>query len=412
MTHSVSPLAPRAIPHLPAICGVELAIAETGLRYKNRPDILLAIMDPGTTVAGCFTLSKSRSAPVDWCAKNLKGGKARAVAINAGNANAFTGKAGVKTVTTVANAVAQKLKCKPAEIFQASTGVIGEPLDSTPIVNALPGLIAAARGDCWDDAARAIMTTDTFAKVATTTVNYAGKTVTINGIAKGSGMIAPDMATMLVFIFTDAAIPSRILQVLLSDSVARSFNCITVDGDTSTSDTVLLFATGKAGPVPKALKSAGDVRLKGFAKALSGLCLDLAQQVARDGEGAEKLIEIAITGAQSDKAAHRIAMSVANSPLVKTAIAGEDANWGRIVMAIGKAGEKAIRDKLRIRIGGIQVAKNGMRDSNYEEADIMPHMKGREIMIEADVGVGRGKARVWTCDLTHRYIDINGSYRS
>jgi glutamate N-acetyltransferase/amino-acid N-acetyltransferase len=318
----------------------------------------------------------------------------------------------VKTVTSIANAAAQALKCKPTEIFQASTGVIGEPLDPAPIVNALPGLIDAARGDCWQDAARAIMTTDTFAKMATATVNYAGKTVTINGIAKGSGMIAPDMATMLVFIFTDAAIPSRILQVLLSDSVARSFNCITVDGDTSTSDTVLLFATGKTGPAPKALKSAGDARLKGFAKALSGLCLDLAQQVARDGEGAEKLIEIAITGAQSDKAAHRIAMSVANSPLVKTAIAGEDANWGRIVMAIGKAGEKAIRDKLRIRIGGIQVAKNGMRDPNYKEADIMPHMKGREIMIEADVGVGRGKARVWTCDLTHRYIDINGSYRS
>jgi len=412
MAHSVSPLAPRAVPYLPAIGGVELAIAETGIRYKNRPDVLLAIMDPGTSVAGSFTLSKSRSAPVDWCAQSLKGGKARAVVINAGNANAFTGKAGVKTVMAVANAAAQKLKCKPAEIFQASTGVIGEPLDSTPIVNALPGLIAAARGDCWDDAARAIMTTDTFAKVATATVNYAGKIVTINGIAKGSGMIAPDMATMLVFIFTDANIPSRILQALLSDSVARSFNCITVDGDTSTSDTVLLFATGKAGSAPKALKSAGDARLKGFAKALSNLCLDLAQQVARDGEGAEKFIEIAITGAQSDKAAHRIAMSVANSPLVKTAIAGEDANWGRIVMAIGKAGEKAIRDKLCICIGGIQVAKNGMRDPNYKEAEIMPHMKGREIVIEADVGVGKGKAKVWTCDLTHRYIDINGSYRS
>jgi glutamate N-acetyltransferase/amino-acid N-acetyltransferase len=401
MAHPVSPLAPLAAPHLPAIDGVELAIAETGIRYKNRPDVLLAVLAPSTSVAGCFTLSKSRSAPVDWCAQSLKGGKARAVVINAGNANAFTGKAGVVTVTTVAKAAAQKLKCKPAEIFQASTGVIGEPLDPAPIVSALPGLITAARGDCWDDAARAIMTTDTFAKVATVTVNYAGKTVTINGIAKGSGMIAPDMATMLVFIFTDAAIPSRDLQKMLSKSVAKSFNCITVDGDTSTSDTVLLFATGKAGPAPK-----------GFAEALSGLCLDLAQQVARDGEGAEKLIEIAITGAQSDKAAHRIAMSIANSPLVKTAIAGEDANWGRIVMAIGKAGEKAIRDKLRICIGGIQVAKNGMRDPNYKEAEIVPHMKGREIAIEADVGVGKGKAKVWTCDLTHRYIDINGSYRS
>ena len=412
MAHSVSPLAPRVVPQLPAIGGVDLAIAETGIRYKNRPDVLLATVAPGTSVAGCLTLSKSRSAPVDWCAQNLKVGKARAVVINAGNANAFTGKAGVATVTAVAKATAQHLNCKPAEIFQASTGVIGEPLDPAPIVNALPGLIAAARGDCWTDAARAIMTTDTFAKVATTTVKYGGKTVTINGIAKGSGMIAPDMATMLVFIFTDAAIPSRILQALLSDSVAKTFNCITVDGDTSTSDTVMLFATGKAGPVPKALKSATDARLKGFSKGLQGLCLGLAQQVARDGEGAEKLIEIVITGAQSDKAAHRIAMSIANSPLVKTAIAGEDANWGRIVMAIGKAGEKAFRDKLRIRIGGIQVAKNGMRDPDYQEADIMPHMKGREIAIEADVGVGRGKAKVWTCDLTHRYIDINGSYRS
>jgi len=412
MAHSVSPLAPRAVPHLPAIDGVELAIAETGIRYKNRPDVLLATLAPGTTVAGCFTLSKSRSAPVDWCAQSLKGGTARALVINAGNANAFTGKAGVATVTAVAKATAKKLKCKPAEIFQASTGVIGEPLNPAPIVGALPGLFAAAKADCWGDAARAIMTTDTFAKVATATVKYAGKTVTINGIAKGSGMIAPDMATMLVFIFTDAAIPSRLLQALLSGSVAKSFNCITVDGDTSTSDTVLLFATGKAGPAPKGLKSAGDARLKGFSKGLDGLCLDLAQQVARDGEGAEKLIEIAITGAESDKAAHRIAMSIANSPLVKTAIAGEDANWGRIVMAIGKAGEKAIRDKLRIRIGGIQVAKNGMRDPDYKEAEIMPHMKGREIMIEADVGVGRGKAKVWTCDLTHRYIDINGSYRS
>jgi glutamate N-acetyltransferase/amino-acid N-acetyltransferase len=353
MAHSVSPLAPRAVPHLPAIDGVELAIAETGIRYKNRPDVLLATLAPGTTVAGCFTLSKSRSAPVDWCVQSLKSGAARAVVINAGNANAFTGKAGVATVTAVAKATAQHLKCKPSEIFQASTGVIGEPLNPAPIVNALPGLIAAAHGDCWANAARAIMTTDTFAKVATATVRYGGRTVTING-----------------------------------------------------------FATGKAGSVPKGLKSATDTRLKGFSKGLDGLCLDLAQQVARDGEGAEKLIEIAITGAESDKAAHRIAMSIANSPLVKTAIAGEDANWGRIVMAIGKAGEKAIRDKLRIRIGGIQVAKNGMRDPDYKEAEIMPHMKGREITIEADVGVGRGKAKVWTCDLTHRYIDINGSYRS
>jgi glutamate N-acetyltransferase/amino-acid N-acetyltransferase len=405
MAHDISPLAPARFPDLPAVGGVKLAAAATGIRYKNRPDVLLAVVDPGTTVAGCFTTSKSRSAPVDWCVKNLKTGRARAVVINAGNANAFTGKAGVATVTAVAGAAARLLKCKPGEIFQASTGVIGEPLDPAPITGALAGLAAAAKADAWSEAARAIMTTDTFAKAATATVKLGGRTVTINGIAKGSGMIAPDMATMLSFIFTDAAIKAPILQKLLTQSVAKSFNCVTVDGDTSTSDTVLLFATGAAGPAPKVIK--------GFARALDAVCLDLARQVARDGEGAEKLIEIAITGAASDKAAHRIAMSIANSPLVKTAIAGEDANWGRIVMAIGKAGEAAVRDKLRIRIGGIQVAKSGRRDPAYKEADIMPHMQGRHIVIEADVGVGRGgKARVWTCDLTHRYIDINGSYRS
>ncbi|MBI2720073.1 MAG: bifunctional glutamate N-acetyltransferase/amino-acid acetyltransferase ArgJ [Rhizobiales bacterium] len=412
MAHTVSPLAPASFPDMPVIGGVRLASAATGIRYKNRPDVLLAVLDPGTAVAGCFTRSKSRSAPVDWCVDALKGGMARAVVINAGNANAFTGKAGVRTVTAVASAAARLLGCKPGEIFQASTGVIGEPLDPAPITSALVGLVRAAKAEAWPDAARAIMTTDTFAKAATVTAKLGGRTVTINGIAKGSGMIAPDMATMLVSIFTDAAIPSKILQKLLSRSVDTSFNCITVDGDTSTSDTVLLFATGAAGPASKGIKSAADARLKPFAEALDGLCLDLAQQVARDGEGAEKLIEIAVTGAESDRAAHRIAMSVANSPLVKTAIAGEDANWGRIVMAVGKAGEKAVRDRLRIRIGGITVAKNGMRDPAYHEADIMSHMKGRHIVIEADVGVAKGKARVWTCDLTHRYIDINGSYRS
>ena len=412
MAHGVSPLAPEQHPELPPIGGVKLAAAETGIRYKNRPDVLLAVMDPGTTVAGALTRSKSRSAPVDWCARSLGGGTARAVVINAGNANAFTGKAGVATVTAVARAAAKLLACKPPEIFQASTGVIGEPLNPAPITAVLAGLVEAASADSWAAAARAIMTTDTFPKVSTVTARYGGRTVTINGIAKGSGMIAPDMATMLAFIFTDAAVPAKILQKLLNRGVEPSFNCITVDGDTSTSDTVLLFATGAAGQAPKGLKSADDARLKGFAKALDTLCMDLAHQVAKDGEGAEKFIEIAITGAESPKAARRIAMSVANSPLVKTAIAGEDANWGRIVMAVGKAGEKAIRDKLRIRIGGITVARNGMRDPNYKEAEIMPHMKGRHIVIEVDVGAGKAKARVWTCDLTHRYIDINGSYRS
>jgi len=406
MAHPVSPLAPTSFPDMPAIAGISLAAAATGIRYKNRVDVLLAIMPKGTTVAGTLTRSKSPSAPVDWCAASLKQGKARALVVNAGNANAFTGKAGVATVKAVASAAANVIGCKPAEVFQASTGVIGEPLNPAPITGALEGLKAAANEDAWTMAAQAIMTTDTFAKMATVKAKIGGKTVTINGIAKGSGMIAPDMATMLVFIFTDAKIGAKPLQKALTAAINPSFNCITVDGDTSTSDTVLLFATGAGAEV----KSPADH--KSFGKALDALCLDLAIQVAKDGEGAEKLIEIKITGAANDKAAHKIAMTIANSPLVKTAIAGEDANWGRIVMAIGKSGEKAIRDKLKIKIGGVLVAAKGMRDPNYKEAEIMPHMKGRDIRIEADIGVGRGKATVWTCDLTHRYIDINGSYRS
>ncbi len=410
MAHKVSPLAPQALPALAPVFGVEFAIAETGIRYKGRPDVLLASLPEGTSVAGCFTKSKSSSAPVDWCKANLKQGSARLLVVNAGNANAFTGKAGLATVQAVAAAAARQFKCKRAEVFQASTGVIGEPLNPDFIMAAMPKLALTLRPDSWALATRAIMTTDTFPKAASATAKLGSEMITVQGIAKGSGMIAPDMATMLSFIFTDAAIPPRVLQSLLSASVQKSFNCVTVDGDTSTSDTVLLFATG-AKSAPKGL-TASDPRLREFVKALDAVCHDLALQVARDGEGAEKLIEIAVTGAEHDKAAHRIAMSIANSPLVKTAIAGEDANWGRIVMAIGKAGEKANRDKLRIRIGGVQVAAKGMRDPNYNEAEIMPHMKGRHILIEADVGIARGKARVWTCDLTHGYIDINGSYRS
>ncbi len=406
MAHVVSPLAPASQPDLPVIPGVKLAAAATGIRYKGRVDVLLAIMHEGTTVAGCLTRSKSPSAPVDWCAANLKQGKARALVVNAGNANAFTGKAGIATVKAVAKAAAQSLGCPPEQVFQASTGVIGEPLNPTPIVNALPDLELQAQDTAWAMAAQAIMTTDTFAKMATATAKVGGKKVTINGIAKGSGMIAPDMATMLVFIFTDAKIPAKAMQKALTAAVNPSFNCITVDGDTSTSDTVLLFATAQGA----AVKTLADT--KAFAKALDTVCLDLALQVARDGEGAEKLIEIKITGAENDKAAHKIGMTIANSPLVKTAIAGEDANWGRIVMAIGKSGEKALRDRLRIKIGGVLVAAKGMKAPNYLEADIMPHMQGRDIKIEADIGVGKGRATVWTCDLTHRYIDINGSYRS
>ncbi len=407
-----SPLAPEQFPVLPALDGVSFAVGETGIRYKNRPDVLLALLAPGTSIAGVLTTSKSRSAPVDWCAERLKGGSARALIVNSGNANAFTGSAGVRTVTQVAKALAAQAKCRPQEIFQASTGVIGEPLDPAPIVKALPQLFAGLRKDAWAEAARAIMTTDTFPKAATRTARLGGVTVTLNGIAKGSGMIAPDMATMLSFVFTDAAVPARILQKLLGRSAARTFNCITVDGDTSTSDTLLAFATGTAGSALKGLKSESDPRLRDFIRALDELCKDLALQVVKDGEGAEKLIEITIAGAENDKAARKIGMAIANSPLVKTAIAGEDANWGRIVMAIGKSGEKAIRDKLKIWIGGVQLAKNGMRAPDYREEEIMPHMKGRSIVIKADVGVGRGQATVWTCDLTHRYIDINGSYRS
>ncbi|MBL8905244.1 MAG: bifunctional glutamate N-acetyltransferase/amino-acid acetyltransferase ArgJ [Rhizobiales bacterium] len=410
--HLRSPLAPAALAELPAIAGVRLATGETGIRYKNRPDFLLAELTPGSSVAGVFTTSKSRSAPVDWCAASLKSGEARALVVNAGNANAFTGKAGVKTVTEVAGAAAKLFGARTTHIFQASTGVIGEPLDPAPLIKSMNEAKARLREDAWADAARAIMTTDTFAKAATVRARIGRSSVTINGIAKGSGMIAPDMATMLVFLFTDAKLPARVLQQLLSASTAKTFNCITVDGDTSTSDTVLLFASGRAGAVSPAIRNERDPRIKGFAKALDALCLDLAHQVVKDGEGAEKFIEITITGAESDKAARRIGMAIANSPLVKTAIAGEDANWGRIVMAIGKSGEKAERDRLRIMIGGVSVARNGMRDPTYNEAEIVPHMKGRSITIAADVGVGRGKATVWTCDLTHRYIDINGSYRS
>jgi len=407
-----SPLAPREASRLPPLAGVRLATAEAGIRYKGRPDVMLALLPEGSTVAGCFTRSKTRSAPVDWCRENLARGVARAIVVNAGNANAFTGKAGEATVRATADAAARRIGCQPAEVFVASTGVIGERLDPQPIVAALDGLLSGAGEDRWADAAAAIMTTDTFPKLATASARLDGRRVTLNGIAKGSGMIAPDMATMLAFIVTDAALPARVLQALLSRSADRSFNCITVDGDTSTSDTLLLCATGAPALRPKGLRSASDPRLKDFVRALDAVALSLAQQVARDGEGAQKLIGIAVRGAESDLAARRIALSIANSPLVKTAIAGEDANWGRIVMAVGKSGEKAERDRLAIRIGGVSVARRGMADPSYREAEVLPHMRGREIEIAVDVGVGGGKAKVWTCDLTHGYIDINGSYRS
>jgi glutamate N-acetyltransferase/amino-acid N-acetyltransferase len=412
MSQKISPLAPDRLPELPAIAGVKLAAAEAGIRYRGRPDVMLAVLEPGTAVAGVFTRSLTRSAPVEWCAENVGKGKARAIIANAGNSNAFTGKAGTACVRAVTKSVADAVNCKVSEVFVASTGVIGEPLDPSLITRVVPKLATDAWADGWHDAAHAILTTDTFAKMVSVTGRYGGEAITINGFAKGSGMIAPDMATMLAFFFTDARVPARILQALLKSVVARSFNCITVDGDTSTSDTLLLAATGLAGAAPKGLKGPDDPRLKGFAKALETAARELALLVVKDGEGAEKLLTITVKGAASAAEGRKIGFSIANSPLVKTAIAGEDANWGRIVMAVGKSGARANRDKLKISIGGIRVASNGMRDPAYREEEIVPHMKGRYIDIEVDAGVGREEATVWSCDLTHRYIDINGSYRS
>lgn len=395
-----SPFTPSSFPTLPAIAGVSLRAGAAGVRYKDRTDLLMAVLDEGTTVAGVFTKSLTASAPVLACRDSLKDGTARALIVNSGNSNAFTGKAGVDSVTRVVTAVGAQLKCDARSIFMASTGVIGEKLPDEKITAALPALKEAS----WMDAARAIMTTDTYPKLATRTASIGGTTVTINGIAKGSGMIAPDMATMLAFIFTDAAIPAQELQALLNETNDTTFNCVTVDGDTSTSDTLLVFATGKAG------NSTGDTA--DFRRALHEVLHELALHVVKDGEGAQKLVTIALSGAESSAAAKKIAMSIANSPLVKTALAASDANWGRIVMAVGKAGEKADRDKLAIKIGGVTVAEHGCAAPSYNESQITAHMQGSEIFIEVDVGVGSGKATVYTCDLTHAYIDINGSYRT
>jgi len=405
-----SPLAPAEAPVLPPIAGARLAALACGIRYKERKDLCLFEFAPGTTIAGVFTRSLTAGAPVDWCKAALKGKSARAFLVNSGNSNAFTGRVGRRAVKLTAGATAKLVGCKPGEVFAASTGVIGEPLPYERIVGAIPDLIEALTPDGWQGAGEAIMTTDTFAKLATRQARIGEVEVTINGIAKGSGMIAPDMATMLAFCATDAAIPAPVLQALLVRGTEKSFNCITVDSDTSTSDTLLLAATGAAGN--KRPTRAGDPLLREFRAALDDLLLDLALQVVKDGEGASKFVEIAVTGAASAAAARRIALAIANSPLVKTAIAGQDANWGRIVMAVGKSGERADRDKLTIRIGGVLVAKNGGRAPDYDEAPVARHMKGDEIKIEVDIGLAKGRATVWTCDLTHGYIDINGSYRS
>ena len=408
---AVSPFAPARFPALPPVAGVRFAGAATGLK-KNAAafDLMLAELAPGTTASGVLTRSLCPSAPVDWCRRILSRGRARGLVVNSGNANAFTGTAGDRTVALTAAAAARLLGAGPQEIFVASTGVIGNVLPDDAIPQRLPGLAAALSERAWPDAARAIMTTDTFPKGAVRTARIGDAQVTVAGIAKGSGMIAPDMATMLSFVFTDAKIPAGVLQAILKRGADRSFNSITVDSDTSTSDTLLLFATGRA-KHPK-VTAAGDPLLRDFRRAVEDALADLATQVVKDGEGASKFITIDVTGAASARAARRIGLSIANSPLVKTAIAGEDANWGRIVMAVGKAGEKADRDRLSIAMGGVEITRNGQLLPGYDEAPVAEHLKGRTVDIAVDIGIGRGCARVWTCDLTHDYIAINADYRS
>jgi glutamate N-acetyltransferase/amino-acid N-acetyltransferase len=412
-TALVSPLAPKSFPELPAVEGVRFATGAAGIRYKDRTDVMLALLDKGTEVAGVLTRSKCPSAPVDWCKARLGKGKARALVVNSGNANAFTGKTGAEATKFTATLAAKACGVPATEIFLASTGVIGEPLDAGKFEGLFEKLSSEAAPESLLAAAKAIMTTDTFPKVATATAAIGGIEVRISGIAKGAGMIAPDMATMLSFVFTDAPIAAPVLQAMLGKSVQKSFNAITVDGDTSTSDTLLLFATGAAARrgAPR-IADARDRRLAGFKTALDSVLLDLAQQVVKDGEGARKFVEIRVEGAASATAAKKIALSIANSPLVKTAIAGEDANWGRIVMAVGKAGEKAERDKLAIFFGPIRVAHKGLRDPSYDEAAVTKLMQGEKIDIRVDLGLGKGAFTVFTCDLTKQYVEINGDYRS
>jgi glutamate N-acetyltransferase / amino-acid N-acetyltransferase len=408
--HPVSPLAPKRFVRLMPLDGVCLAAGEAGVRYKNRTDVMLAIFDPGTKVAGVFTKSKAASAPVDWCKAALSRGSARALVVNSGNANAFTGKVGLKGAGEVAIAAASAVGCDADEVYMASTGVIGEPLPAAKITATLKDLTAKCAPNRWREAAEAIMTTDTYPKMAKATARLGGKTVAINGFCKGSGMIMPDMGTMLAFVMTDAKLPQKVLQDLLADGVKPSFNSITVDSDTSTSDTLLLFATGKVGNKP--VRSASDPKLRDFKKKLNEVLLSLALQVVRDGEGATKCFKVSVQGAEDDAAAKRVALSIANSPLVKTAMAGNDANWGRVVMAVGKSGEKADRDRLRIWFGKQLVAEKGERASKYDEEKATKEVSKLETEITVDLRLGKGRARVWTCDLTHGYIDINGSYRS
>ena len=406
---TVSPLAPAAFPAMPDIAGVTLSTAASGMKYTGRDDMLLMQLSGSGSIAAVFTKSDTAAAPVDWCRRQLGAGSgARAILVNAGNANAFTGDGGMAAVTTCCEGVATKLGCAPGEVLMASTGVIGEPLDSAVLAAHFDSL---ANGSAdWQAAAQAILTTDTFAKGASTTAAIGGTDVQIAGIAKGSGMIAPNMATMLAFIATDAALPQPVLAALLADATDRSFNAITVDSDTSTNDSVYLMASGAAGN--DAVAGADDPALDDFRGALDQVMQDLARQIVRDGEGATKFITIAVTGAADDTVAHGIGMSIANSPLVKTAVAGEDANWGRIVMAVGKSGAGIDQSKLDISMGGVLIATAGTRVVDYDESPVALHMKGEEIDIAVKVGNGTGTARIWTCDLTHGYISINADYRS
>ena len=406
----ISPLAPKAFPVLPPIAGVQLGTAEAGVRYEGRADVLLAVFDVGTKLAGVFTKSTMPGAPVLWCKQALaqSGGAVRALVVKAGNANVFTAEAGMEACQAIAEVTAGIIGCDSAEVQLSATGVIGEPLPYDKVTRILPTISLDA--DNWAEAAQAILTTDTFPKGATRQAEIDGATVTINGIAKGSGMIEPNMATMLAYVVTDAALPVGVLDALLRETNEQSFNAITVDSDTSTSDTVLLFATGAADNA--VVSDAADQRLAAFKAALQSLMTDLAQQIVRDGEGASKFIAVKVVGAVSNESAKIVAKSIANSPLVKTAIAGEDANWGRVVMAVGKCGEDANPEKLLVTFGGQPVTENGKVRDGYDESVLDVHLAGDEIDLEVDLDVGDGKATVWTCDLTHGYIDINADYRS
>jgi glutamate N-acetyltransferase/amino-acid N-acetyltransferase len=406
---------PNAVPMpaMPPIAGVELAIGRAGLYKHERPDVLLMRFAEGTTCAGVFTRHGVGSAPVDWCKRHLEangGDDIRGLVVNAGCANSFTGRPGADAARRVASAVAKRFDCRQGQVMMASTGVIGELLPDAKITARLPEIARGLAADAWADAARAIMTTDTFPKGAFAEATIDGATVRIAGVAKGSGMIAPDMATMLAFVATDAAIAPAALQALAKLYVHTTFNAVTVDGDRSTNDTLLLFATGQAG-APR-ISRAGDARLADFRAKLEGVLLDLAQQLVRDGEGATKFVKVAITGAASAASARKIARTVCESPLVKTAFAGEDANWGRIVMAVGRADEPINRERISVRFGSLYAARDGRVSPDYSEAKMSAYMKAKELEVAVDVGVGRGAAVMWTCDLTHGYVSINGDYRS